>query len=111
MITRQFVGRVSDRVGRTKPYLIGLAIMATCLILVAVAPSFWLLAGVLAIYAAGSGFAFTTSMMVTDLATGASLNPGYSSASSAIGWAGGVIVGAIAGGALVTALGYLGASW
>ncbi len=45
---------------------------------------------------------------VTDLATGAGLNQGYSSAASAIGWAGGVIVGAVLGGILVEVTGYLG---
>ncbi len=109
MVTGPLVGRASDRVGRQKPYLIGLAIMVPCLVLVAVAPSFWTLVAVLAFYAVGSGFAFTTSMTtVTDLATGAGLNQGYSAASSAIGWAGGVIIGAILGGSLVGALGYPG---
>ncbi|MFM2437593.1 MAG: hypothetical protein RLZ55_404 [Actinomycetota bacterium] len=111
MLTGPIVGRASDRVGRITPYLIGLAIMATCLILVAVAPATWMLALLLAMYAVGSGFAFTTSMtMVTDLATRASLNQGYSSAASAIGWAGGVIIGAIVGGLLVNDMGYLGAA-
>lgn len=109
MITGPIAGRISDRVGRTNPYLIGLTVMATCLILVAFAPTFWLLALLLLLYAAGSGFAFTTSMTtVTDLASGAGLNQGYSSAASAIGWAGGVIIGAVLGGILVGASGYLG---
>lgn len=109
MIVGPIVGRVSDRRGRRKPYLIGLAIMASCLVPVAFATSPWVLAALLAVYSAGSGFAFTTSMtMVTDLATRAGLNQGYSSAASAIGWAGGVIIGAIFGGLLVGAVGYLG---
>jgi MFS family permease len=109
MVVGPIVGRVSDRRGRVKPYLIGLAIMAICLVPVAFATSPWVLAALLAVYAAGSGFAFTTSMtMVTDLATRAGLNQGYSSAASAIGWAGGVIIGAILGGVLVGSIGYLG---
>jgi MFS family permease len=109
MIVGPIVGRVSDRRGRRKPYLIGLAIMASCLVPVAFVTSPWVLAALLAVYSAGSGFAFTTSMtMVTDLATRAGLNQGYSSAASAIGWAGGVITGAILGGLLVGAAGYLG---
>ena len=109
MIVGPIVGRVSDRRGRRKPYLFGLAIMASCLVPVAFVTSPWVLAALLAVYSAGSGFAFTTSMtMVTDLATRAGLNQGYSSAASAIGWAGGVITGAILGGLLVGAVGYLG---
>lgn len=109
MITGPIVGRISDRTGRRKPYVIGLVIMGSCLILVPLMPSFALLAVVLAVYAVGSGFAFTTSMTaVTDMATVAGLNQGYSSASSAIGWAGGVIIGAIVGGMVVGAVGYLG---
>ena len=108
MVAGPLAGRLSDRIGRKKPYLIGLAVMAACLSLVAIAPGFVVLAIVLAVYAVGSGFAFTTSMTwVTDLATRAGLNQGYSSASSAIGWAGGLIIGAILGGAVVGALGYL----
>ncbi len=109
MLAGPIAGRVSDRVGRIKPYVVGLAIMALCLVLLAVVPSAWVVALVLAVYAAGSGFAFTTSMTaVTDLATSAGLNQGYSSAASAIGWAGGVIIGAILGGLIVGAIGALG---
>lgn len=109
MVVGPVAGRISDRIGRRKPYLIGLSIMAPCLVLVAVVPGFVALSAVLAVYAIGSGFAFTTSMTwVTDLATSAGLNQGYSSASSAIGWAGGVIIGAIVGGSVVAHIGYRG---
>ena len=107
LIAGPIAGRISDRTGRTKPYLTGLAVMAICMILVPLMPNLALLAPVLMVYAVGSGFAFTTSMTaVTDLATKAGLNQGYSSAASAIGWAGGVIIGAMIGGLAIGAVGF-----
>ncbi len=108
MVTGPLAGRWSDRVGRKTPFLIGLAIMAPCVVAFAVIPAFAGIAAVLAVYAVGSAFAFTTSMTsLADLATRAGLNQGYSSATSSIGWAGGLIVGALVGGAIVGRVGYL----
>ena len=108
MLVGPLAGRLSDRVGRRTPYLVGLAIMAPCVVVIAVVPGFVGIAALLAVYAVGSAFAFTTSMTwVADLATRAGLNQGYSSASSAIGWAGGLIIGAVAGGAVVGRAGFL----
>jgi MFS family permease len=108
MIAGPIVGRVSDRIGRKSPYFTGILIMSACAMLASILNAEWLLIAVLLIYSIGSAFAFTTSMtLVTDLATASGLNQGYASALSGMGWAGGVIIGAIAGGQLVSALGYL----
>jgi MFS family permease len=108
MIVGPVVGRVSDRIGRARPYYLGITIMAACVIVVSVVGQGWLLVTFLIVYSVGSAFAFTTSMtMVTDLATSAGLNQGYSSALSGMGWAGGLIIGAVVGGQLVGSVGYL----
>lgn len=108
MVVGPLAGRWSDRVGRKTPFLVGLSIMAPCVVVVAIVPAFAGIAAVLAVYAVGSAFAFTTSMTwMADLATRAGLNQGYSSATSNIGWAGGLIVGAVVGGAIVGRAGFL----
>ena len=108
MVVGPVAGRISDRIGRRRPYFLGIAIMATCVILASVIGLTWLLVAVLLTYSIGSALAFTTSMTtVTDLATAAGLNQGYSSALSGMGWAGGLIIGAVLGGALIGAVGYL----
>lgn len=108
MIAGPIAGRTSDRLGRRRPYLLGILIMGACVILVSLTEITWLLVALLVVYSIGSALAFTTSMTsVTDLATAAGLNQGYSSALSGIGWAGGLIIGAILGGVLIGSLGYL----
>ena len=108
MIAGPIAGRVSDRIGRFRPYYIGISVMGTCLILISVLSTTLPLVALLVLYSVGSALAFTTSMTtVTDLATGAGLNQGYSSALSGIGWAGGLIIGAVLGGTLIASLGYL----
>jgi MFS family permease len=108
MIAGPIAGRASDRLGRRRPYMLGILIMGACVILVSLTDITWLLVALLVVYSIGSALAFTTSMTsVTDLATAAGLNQGYSSALSGIGWAGGLIIGAILGGVLIGSLGYL----
>lgn len=108
MIIGPIAGRISDRIGRARPYFVGIAIMAACVILASVSGVTWMLIAVLLAYSVGSALAFTTSMTtVTDLATAAGLNQGYSSALSGMGWAGGLIIGAVLGGVLIGAVGYL----
>jgi MFS family permease len=108
MVVGPVAGRISDRIGRMRPYFVGIAIMAACVVLASVIEVTWLLVAVLLAYSVGSALAFTTSMTtVTDLATAAGLNQGYSSALSGMGWAGGLIIGAVLGGALIGFVGYL----
>lgn len=111
MVTGPPVGRFSDRIGRHRPYYVGIAIMAVCVIAVSAVGSSWLAMAVLVVYSIGSAFAFTTSMtLVADLATSSGLNQGYSSALSGMGWAGGLIIGAVVGGQLVESFGFVVAS-
>jgi MFS family permease len=111
MVTGPLVGSLSDRIGRHRPYYVGVSIMALCVIAVSAVGSSWLAVAVLIVYSIGSAFAFTTSMtLVADLATGSGLNQGYSSALSGMGWAGGLIIGAALGGQLVESFGFIVAS-
>ena len=108
-LTGPISGGISDRRGRKRPYLGGLMVMTLCVATIGFAPSLAILIPVLLVYASASSFAFAPSMTaLTDLATSTGLNQGYSSALSQMGWAGGISLGAAAGGVLV---GRLGMEW
>lgn len=99
-------GRASDRVGRLAPYVAGLVSSALALLLLGGFGGMWVLVLALPLAATGGGLAFTPALaMISDLATDAGLNQGYSSALSSIGWAGGFILGAVGGGFLIGASG------
>lgn len=105
-LTGPVSGGVSDRLGRKRPYLGGLLVMAGCVAVIGFAPSLAILIPVLLVYASASSFAFAPSMTaLTDLATATGLNQGYSAALSQLGWAGGIALGAATGGLVVSRLG------
>jgi MFS family permease len=102
-----FIGRLSDRVGRIGPYLIGTAVMATAITAIGVFNVLPVLAFAVVLCAFGAGLAFTpASTLVTDAATSSGLNQGYASGASNIAWGGGQVIGAVGGGFLAAA-GYL----
>jgi MFS family permease len=102
-----WVGKVSDRVGRRRPYVIGLVVMAVAIAVVglfSVLPM--LLAGVLLV-AFGAGLAFTpASTLITDAATNSGLNQGYAAGAANVAWGGGQMVGAVGAGYLAGVAGY-----
>ena len=102
------IGRISDRVGRTLPYLIGLTALVIGVIGLGALNQLPLLFAMVVVIAFGAGMAFTpASTLVTDTATAAGVNQGYASGASNVAWGGGQMVGAIGGGALAGAAGYL----
>ncbi|MEX1219229.1 MAG: MFS transporter [Solirubrobacterales bacterium] len=103
-----WIGRVSDRTGRTGPYLIGAAVIAVAITAVGVFNLLPLLAAAVVLCAFGAGLAFTpATTLVTDAATASGLNQGYASGASNVAWGGGQMIGAVGGGFLVGATGYL----
>ncbi|MEY3732657.1 MAG: hypothetical protein RL347_16 [Actinomycetota bacterium] len=105
------VGRLSDRVGRKGPYLVGMVLVMPSLLMLGASDQAWFIVAIMALGAIGCAFAFTTSFTIlTDTATMCGLNQGYSSALSNVAWSGSIIVGAAGGGALIASLGYLGAA-
>ncbi|HRV59979.1 MAG: MFS transporter [Solirubrobacterales bacterium] len=102
------IGRVSDRVGRTLPYLVGVAAMAVAVIGLGAFGVLPLMFVTVMVMAFGAGLAFTpASTLVTDHATAAGVNQGYASGTSNMAWGGGQMLGAIGGGALAAVSGYL----
>jgi MFS family permease len=103
-----WIGRVSDRIGRTGPYLIGIAVMSVAITGIGVFNVLPVLAAAVVLCAFGAGLAFTpASTLVTDAATSSGLNQGYASGASNVAWGGGQMVGAVGGGFLAGATGYL----
>lgn len=102
------IGRVSDRVGRTLPYLIGITAMIFAVVGLGAFSHLSLMFVAVMTMAFGAGMAFTpASTLVTDHATAAGVNQGYASGASNMAWGGGQLLGAAGGGALAGAYGYL----
>ncbi len=103
-----WIGRVSDRVGRTGPYLIGLAVISVAVVSIGVFDALPLLAAAVVTCAFGAGLSFTpASTLLTDAATSSGLNQGYASGAANVAWGGGQMLGAVGGGFLAGAAGYL----
>lgn len=102
------IGRVSDRVGRTRPYLIGIGTMVLAVLGLGLFDLLPLMFVAVMILAFGAGIAFTpASTLIADHATAAGVNQGYASGASNLAWGGGQMVGAVGGGALAGLAGYL----
>ncbi len=102
------VGRISDRTGRTTPYLIGAGASAIAVSVLGLAGLVPLLYGAVVLAAFGAGMTFTpASTLVTEAATAAGVNQGYASGASNMAWGGGQTIGAIAGGLIAGAAGFL----
>ena len=107
-IAGPWIGRLSDRIGRTGPYLIGISVMAVGITAVGVFNLLPLLVAAVLLCAFGAGMAFTpASTLVTDAATGSGLNQGYASGASNVAWGGGQMLGAVGGGFLAGVAGFL----
>lgn len=102
------IGRISDRVGRTLPYLVGTAALTVAVIGLGILERLPLLFAVIVVMAFGAGMAFTpASTLVTEIAGDSGVNQGYAAGAANVAWGGGQTVGAAGGGALAGASGDL----
>lgn len=102
------IGRYSDRVGRIAPFMFGLAVLAVAVVAIGLFDLLPLIVVAVVLVAFGAGLAFTpSSTLVTEAATEAGINQGYASGASNVAWGGGQMVGAVGGGLLASATGYL----
>lgn len=107
-IVGPWIGRISDRIGRMGPYMIGLAVMSVAITTIGIVDILPLLALGVVVCAFGAGLAFTpASTLVTDAATSSGLNQGYASGAANVAWGGGQMLGAVGGGFLAGAAGFL----
>jgi MFS family permease len=102
------IGRYSDRVGRTAPFLIGIVVITIGVIAMGFFNVLSVQAAAVVAVACGAGLSFTpASTLVTDAATSAGINQGYASGASNVAWGGGQMVGSAGAGLLAGISGYL----
>jgi MFS family permease len=105
-LTAPVVGRLSDRVGRLRPYLIGMVVVGAAIALLPLPESLGLVVVGLVAIAIGSGLCFPPAMaMLSDAASATGLPQGLAMGLVNAAWAGGQVSGSAAGGAVADAAG------
>lgn len=99
-------GRLSDRVGRRTPYVIGLSICAFAMVLLAAAQVLGLVLATLVVASLGAGLCFAPAMtMISDIAASSGLHQGFAAGLTNMAWASGQVLGGVGGGVVATLTG------
>ena len=99
-------GRMSDRVGRRLPYMIGLSICSVSMVAIALVPSLEELIGSLILTSLGAGLCFAPALtLISDIAESSSLHQGFAAGLSNMAWALGQVIGGIGGGVVAEVTG------
>jgi MFS family permease len=99
-------GRLTDRVGRRSPYVIGMAICTVSMVLFAVAGSLAMVIASLLVCSLGSGLCFAPAMtLISDSAEASGLHQGYAAGVTNMAWAAAQVLGGVAGAAVAGATG------
>ncbi|HEY2478990.1 MAG TPA: MFS transporter [Solirubrobacterales bacterium] len=94
-------GRLSDRVGRRGPYVLGMAICAVAMVFFALADSLETVIASLLVTSLGSGFCFAPAMtLISDSAEASGLHQGYAVGVTNMAWAAAQVLGGVAGAAV-----------
>jgi len=102
------VGRYSDRVGRRMPFVIGTSICACAMLGLAAAQALGPVLGMLILSSLGAGICFAPALTtLSETADNSGLHQGFAAGLSNMAWAAGQSVGAIAGGGVASAAGYV----
>lgn len=100
-------GRLSDRVGRRQPYVMGLSICALAMVAIAVVTSLGAVLGGLILTSLGAGLCFAPALtLISDVAESSGLHQGFAAGVSNMAWATGQVVGGIGGGVVASLTGY-----
>ncbi|HKH13345.1 MAG TPA: MFS transporter [Solirubrobacterales bacterium] len=101
-----WIGRVSDRVGRARPYVVGMIISAAGLALLPAGQVLGVVLALLIVMSVGAGLCFAPAMaMLSDAAGVNSLHQGLAAGLINIAWAAGQVLGSVGGGATATVAG------
>ncbi|HET7121550.1 MAG TPA: MFS transporter [Solirubrobacterales bacterium] len=99
-------GRLSDRVGRRMPYVIGLSICAAAMVAIALAATLGAVLGALILTSLGAGLCFAPAMtLISDVAEESRLHQGFASGVSNMAWASGQVIGGVGGGVVASVTG------
>jgi MFS family permease len=100
-------GKVSDRVGRRLPYVIGLTVCAVSMVTIAAAMALGTVIAALILSSLGAGICFAPAMtLISDVADASRLHQGFAAGLSNMAWASGQVLGGIGGGVVANATGY-----
>ena len=99
-------GRLSDRVGRRVPYVLGLSVCALAMIVVALVQTLGLVLGGLILTSLGAGLCFAPALtLISDVADSSRLHQGFAAGVSNMAWAAGQVIGGIGGGVVASLIG------
>lgn len=92
-------GRISDRVGRRLPYVVGLAICAVAMASIAAVVNLGEVFAALILTSLGAGLCFAPALtLISDVADASSLHQGFAAGVSNMAWAAGQVIGGVGGG-------------
>jgi MFS family permease len=99
-------GRLSDRVGRRLPYVIGLTICALAMISFSLAQTLGTVLAALIVTSLGAGLCFAPALtLLSDIAEASRLHQGFAAGLSNVAWASGQVLGGIGGGVVASLTG------
>jgi MFS family permease len=100
------IGRLSDRIGRSRPYIVGMIFCAIALALLPMPNSLGIVLALLLVLSMGAGVCFTPALaMLSDAAEDSGLHQGLAAGLINIAWAAGQVLGSIGSGAAAAAAG------
>jgi MFS family permease len=99
-ILAPLVGRLSDRIGRLRPYTVGMLICAGAVALLPAAGALGVVLASLILTSMGAGLCFAPALaMLSDSAEATGLHQGFAAGLINVAWASGQVVGGVGGGA------------
>lgn len=99
-------GRVSDRIGRRTPFVVGLSICSVALVGFAAAQTLGTVLAALIVTSLGAGLCFAPAMtLLSDVAESTELHQGFAAGLSNMAWASGQVIGGAGGGIVAGATG------
>lgn len=105
-ILAPLAGKLSDRVGRRLPYVVGLSICAAAMVAVALVATLGLVLGALVLTSLGAGLCFAPALaLISDVAGKSGLHQGFGAGVSNMAWASGQVIGGVGGGVVASITG------
>lgn len=99
-------GRISDRVGRRLPYVVGLSICAVAMVVIALAATLGVVLAGLIVTSLGAGLCFAPALtLISDVAESSTLHQGFAAGVSNMAWASGQVIGGVGGGVVASLTG------